>query len=32
MSEPAIRDHEYWMRHALGLAQKAQEQGEVPVG
>lgn len=23
---------EYWMRHALGLAQRAWEQGEVPVG
>lgn len=25
-------DDEYWMRHALDLAQKAAEQGEVPVG
>lgn len=23
---------EYWMRHALGLARRAEEQGEVPVG
>ncbi|MDJ0475903.1 tRNA adenosine(34) deaminase TadA [Pantoea eucalypti] len=23
---------EYWMRHALGLARRAREQGEVPVG
>ncbi|MFB6434565.1 MAG: tRNA adenosine(34) deaminase TadA [Candidatus Malihini olakiniferum] len=23
---------EYWMRHALNLAQRAQEEGEVPVG
>jgi len=25
-------DHEYWMRHALALAQKAEAHGEVPVG
>lgn len=24
--------HEYWMRHALALAQRAWEEGEVPVG
>lgn len=26
------RPDEYWMRHALTLAQRAQEEGEVPVG
>ena len=26
------RDHEYWMRHALTLAQRAWDEGEVPVG
>ncbi|ALR77715.1 tRNA adenosine(34) deaminase TadA [[Enterobacter] lignolyticus] len=25
-------NHEYWMRHALGLAQRAWDEGEVPVG
>ena len=25
-------NHEYWMRHALALAQRAWEEGEVPVG
>ncbi|KFD23677.1 MAG: tRNA adenosine(34) deaminase TadA [Yokenella regensburgei] len=25
-------NHEYWMRHALGLAKRAWEEGEVPVG
>lgn len=25
-------DDEYWMRHALTLAQRAQDEGEVPVG
>ena len=25
-------NHEYWMRHALTLAQRAWEEGEVPVG
>ncbi|MBK4716070.1 MULTISPECIES: tRNA adenosine(34) deaminase TadA [Tenebrionibacter/Tenebrionicola group] len=25
-------DHEYWMQHALTLAQRAWEEGEVPVG
>ncbi|MGM3312391.1 tRNA adenosine(34) deaminase TadA, partial [Enterobacter hormaechei subsp. steigerwaltii] len=25
-------NHEYWMRHALVLAQRAWEEGEVPVG
>ncbi|WP_058913209.1 tRNA adenosine(34) deaminase TadA [Entomohabitans teleogrylli] len=24
--------HEYWMRHALALAERAREEGEVPVG
>ncbi|MFC3396432.1 tRNA adenosine(34) deaminase TadA [Brenneria rubrifaciens] len=27
-----ISDDEYWMRHALALAQRAQDEGEVPVG
>lgn len=27
-----IVDDEYWMRHALTLARRAQEEGEVPVG
>ncbi|WJV52831.1 tRNA adenosine(34) deaminase TadA [Pectobacteriaceae bacterium CE90] len=27
-----IVDDEYWMRHALTLAQRAQNEGEVPVG
>lgn len=26
------QQHEYWMRHALDLARRAWEQGEVPVG
>ena len=26
------QNHEYWMRHALALAQRAWEEGEVPVG
>src|SRR3569623_820907 len=32
--EPAstVNDDERWMRHALALAQRAQEEGEVPVG
>ncbi|MDS0114523.1 tRNA adenosine(34) deaminase TadA, partial [Enterobacter hormaechei subsp. steigerwaltii] len=25
-------NHEYWMRHALALAQRAWDEGEVPVG
>ena len=25
-------NHEYWMRHALNLAQRAWDEGEVPVG
>lgn len=25
-------NHEFWMRHALTLAQRAQDEGEVPVG
>ena len=25
-------NHEYWMRHALQLAKRAWEEGEVPVG
>jgi tRNA(adenine34) deaminase len=25
-------NHEYWMRHALTLAQRAWDEGEVPVG
>lgn len=25
-------NHEYWMRHALSLAQRAWDEGEVPVG
>ena len=33
---PALSDHElndeYWMRHALTLAKRAWEEGEVPVG
>ena len=28
----ANTDHEFWMRKALGLAQEAEESGEVPVG
>lgn len=31
VSEQPI-DHEYWMRHALTLARRAGEEGEVPVG
>ncbi|MCP6280335.1 deaminase, partial [Klebsiella pneumoniae] len=31
MSNPE-HTHEYWMRHALALAQRAWEEGEVPVG
>lgn len=27
-----LRNDEYWMRHALMLAQRAQDEGEVPVG
>lgn len=27
-----IRDHQYWMRHALALAKQAELAGEVPVG
>ena len=25
-------DHEFWMRHAMTLAQRARDEGEVPVG
>ncbi|BDH44904.1 tRNA-specific adenosine deaminase [Salmonella enterica subsp. enterica serovar Choleraesuis] len=31
MSETEF-SHEYWMRHALSLAERAREEGEVPVG
>lgn len=31
MSNP-VHNHEYWMRHALTLAQRARDEGEVPVG
>ncbi len=28
----SLADHEHWMRRALGLADRAAQQGEVPVG
>lgn len=28
----STEQHEYWMRHALSLADNAQQQGEIPVG
>lgn len=31
LSNPEL-NHEYWMRHALSLAQRAWDEGEVPVG
>ena len=31
-SASTVNDDERWMRHALVLAQRAQEEGEVPVG
>ena len=31
LSDPEL-NHEYWMRHALQLAKRAWEEGEVPVG
>lgn len=31
LSNP-VHNHEYWMRHALTLAQRAWDEGEVPVG
>ncbi|TLU68152.1 tRNA adenosine(34) deaminase TadA [Enterobacter sp. MF024] len=31
LSDPEL-NHEYWMRHALQLAQRAWDEGEVPVG
>lgn len=32
MTDAALADDETWMRHALMLADRAQQQGEVPVG
>ncbi len=32
MTDAALDDDETWMRHALMLADRAQQQGEVPVG
>jgi tRNA(adenine34) deaminase len=32
MTDSALADDETWMRHALMLADRAQQQGEVPVG
>ncbi len=31
-TDNTLNDDERWMRHALALAQRAQEEGEVPVG